>query len=83
MKRREGILARSEKRQARTLMESDYLLGVHDENRMGGLRFKLSEYGQFLNQDRSLAAPPITSLSELQVASLELEKMMMLLMKNT
>lgn len=74
MKRREGILARSEKRQARTLMESDYLLGVHDENRMGGLRFKLSEYGQFLNQDRSLAAPPITSLSELQVASLELEK---------
>jgi len=55
-------------------MESDYLLGVYDENRAGGLRFKLSEDGEFLNHDRSLAAPPITSLSELQQASLKLEE---------
>ncbi len=74
MRRREAILARSENRQARTLMESDYLLGVYDENRVGGLRFELNESGPFLNQDRSLAAPPITSLSELQAASLSLEK---------
>ena len=74
MKRREAILARNENRQAESLMESDYLLGVYDENRIGGLRFKLKESGLFLNQDRSLAAPPITSLSELQAASLRLEE---------
>ena len=74
MRRREAYIARSENRQAKTLMESDYLLGVYDENRVGGLRFKLSEGGEFLNQDRLLAAPPITSLSELQAASLRLEE---------
>jgi serine/threonine-protein kinase HipA len=74
MKRREAILARNEKRQAKTLMESDYLLGVYDENRVGGLRFKLTEEGEFLNLDKSLAAPPITSIGELQTASLRLEK---------
>lgn len=74
MRRREAILARSENRQAKSLMESDYLLGVYDENRIGGLRFKLDETGLFLNQDKSLAAPPITSLNELQAASLRLEE---------
>ena len=74
MKRREAILARNENRQAKILMESDFLLGVYDENRIGGLRFKLTEDGEFLNQDSSLAAPPITSLSELQAASLKLEE---------
>ena len=74
MNRREAIIARNEKRQARTLMESDYLLGVYDENRIGGLSFKLTEERDFLNQDKSLAAPPITSIGELQTASLRLEK---------
>ncbi len=74
MKRREAILARNENRPAKTLMELDFLLGVYDENRVGGLRFKLAEDKEFLNQDRSLAAPQITSLSELQFASLQLEK---------
>jgi serine/threonine-protein kinase HipA len=74
MKRREAILARNENRRAKTLMESDYLLGVYDENRVGGLRFKENESGPFLNQDSSLAAPPITSLNELQTASLRLEE---------
>ena len=73
MRRREAVLARGENRQDKTLMESDYLLGVYDENRVGGLRFKLVEDGEFLNQDRSLAAPPWTSINELQAASLNLE----------
>jgi serine/threonine-protein kinase HipA len=55
-------------------MESDFLLGVFDENRVGGLRFKIKEDGPFLNQDRSLAAPPWTSISELQEASLKFER---------
>lgn len=73
MKRREAAVARKENRQAKPLMESDYLLGVYDENRIGGLRFKLTEDGDFLNQDRSLAAPPWTSIIELQAISLRLE----------
>ena len=40
MQRREAIIAGQENRQAKTLMESDYLLGVYDLNRVGGLRFK-------------------------------------------
>jgi serine/threonine-protein kinase HipA len=73
MKRREAILAREEGRQERTLMESDFLLGVFDENRVGGLRFKIKEEGHFLNQDRSLAAPPWSSIRELQEVSLKYE----------
>jgi serine/threonine-protein kinase HipA len=74
MKRREAILAREEGRRERTLMESDFLLGVFDENRVGGLRFKEEADGQFLNQDRSLAAPPWTNISELQEVSLKFER---------
>jgi hypothetical protein len=32
--------------------ESDYLLEVFDENRMGGLRFKLNPDGEFLNNNK-------------------------------
>jgi serine/threonine-protein kinase HipA len=31
------------------LYEIDFLLGVHDESRMGALRFKLDQDGPFLN----------------------------------
>jgi serine/threonine-protein kinase HipA len=41
---------------------------------MGALRFKLSEDGTFLNDNADLAAPPWTSLRELEFASLQLEK---------
>ncbi|MBE7476009.1 MAG: HipA domain-containing protein [Ignavibacteriales bacterium] len=74
MQRREAIIARREKRPAKTLMESDYLLGVYDENRIGGLRFKEEPDGPFLNKDENLSAPPWTSISELQEASLKFEK---------
>ncbi|HSW56473.1 MAG TPA: HipA domain-containing protein [Ignavibacteriaceae bacterium] len=74
MNRREAILAREKGRQERKLMESDFLLAVFDENRVGGLRFKTDADGPFLNQDRSLAAPPWTSISELQEASLMFER---------
>ena len=74
MQRREAILARQENRQVKTLMESDYLLGVYDENRVGGLRFKEEADGPFLNQGEKLAAPPWTSITELQEASLKFEK---------
>ncbi|MBO1272950.1 HipA N-terminal domain-containing protein [Shewanella sp. 4t3-1-2LB] len=34
MQRREAVIARQEKRKAKTLFETDYLLGVHDSFRM-------------------------------------------------
>ena len=45
MKRREAIDARLEGRKEQTLYESDFLLGVHDSYRMGGLRYKLDNEG--------------------------------------
>ena len=74
MKRREAILAKSEKRPINTLYESDFLLGVYDLHRMGGLRFKLDPDEDFLDNNRDYSAPPWTSIRELEHASLELEK---------
>jgi len=74
MDRREAILARQERRKAKPLFEEDYLLGVYDAYRMGALRFKLTKEGPFLNDNRSLAAPPWTSLRELEAASLRIEE---------
>ena len=68
MRRREAIKARHEDRSIRQLKESDYLLGVYDMTRMGALRFKLDESGDFLNNDFELPAPPWTSLRELEAA---------------
>jgi serine/threonine-protein kinase HipA len=74
MKRREAILAREEGRKPRTLTESDYLLGVFDETRLGGLRFSTEEGGVFLSSDKSLPAPPWATLRALESASLAFEK---------
>jgi serine/threonine-protein kinase HipA len=74
MKRREAILARKEKRKPITLFESDFLLGVYDEYRSGAIRFKLNSDGQYVNDEKALAAPPWTSLRELEQASLQLEQ---------
>ena len=74
MKRREAQAARMEGRAARSLMESDYLLGVYDGHRQGGLRFRLDPTGPFLDDSAELASPPWTSLRELMHASLQLER---------
>ena len=74
MKRREAILAKSEKRPISTLCESNFLLGVYDLHRMGALRFKLDQDGDFLDNNKDYSAPPWTFIRELEYASLELEK---------
>lgn len=74
LRRREAWQAKLEGREERTLFESDYLLGVFDGHRMGGLRFKLEQDGAFLNNHKKMATPPWTSLRELEYASLQLEK---------
>jgi len=74
MRRREAWSAKKEERDEQTLFESDFLLGVFDGNRMGGLRFKLEEDGDYLNNQKQMAAPPWTSIRALEHASLQLEK---------
>lgn len=74
LKRKEAIDARNEGRKPRKLTESDLLLGVYDEARMGALRFSLEENGSFLSDDKSLATPPWVNLRTLESASLAFEK---------
>jgi serine/threonine-protein kinase HipA len=73
MLRREAVIARTAGKKEK-LHESDYLLGVFDQCRMGALRFKEDNSGPFLNDNKDLAIPPWTSLKELEHASLELER---------
>ncbi len=56
------------------LVESDYLLGVHDAYRVGALRFRLDDEGDFLDNRHDSAAPPWVQLRELEAASLALER---------
>jgi len=74
MERREQMMARKENRPPQHLLESDFLLGVYDGHRMGGLRFKLSDEGNFLNDDRLMSTPPFTSLQELEHACRKFEE---------
>ena len=73
MKRREQMLARVENRKPQALSESDFLLGVCDETRLGALRFSLEENGPFLSSEKGLATPPWTTLRALESASLAFE----------
>ena len=73
MKRREELRAKKVGEKPQKLLESDYLLGVYDEARMGGLRFKTEQNGEFLSNDKEYATPPWTSLRELEQASFAFE----------
>lgn len=73
MNRRAEICAKELQEKPKKLMESDYLLGVYDEARMGGLRFKLDKDGEYLSNDKDFATPPWTSLRELEQASVAFE----------
>lgn len=74
MQRKEAWQASIEGKKERTLLESDFLLGVYDGHRQGGLRFKINPDGAFLDNHSKMATPPWTSLRELEHASLQLEK---------
>ena len=74
MNKRERILAEKEGRKPSKLYDSDYLLGVYDETRMGGIRFKSDPDGPFLSDDKETAAPPWATLRTLEEASRNFEK---------
>jgi serine/threonine-protein kinase HipA len=55
------------------LFETDYLLGVHDLYRVGALRYKQEDRGEFLDDSIGLAAPPFAQIRALEQASRALE----------
>ncbi len=56
------------------MYESDYLLGVHDVYRVGALRYKLEDEGEFLDDRIDAAAPPFAEIGTLERASRALEQ---------
>nr|WP_321278054.1 HipA domain-containing protein [Alcaligenes faecalis] len=56
------------------LYETDYLLGVHDLYRVGALRYKREDQGEFLDDTVGLAAPPFAEIRALEQASRALEE---------
>lgn len=70
------LMRRAERRRAervgetpRTLLEFDYLLGVDDEARQGGLRFASQEGGPFLADHESARILPLIDLPQLLSAA--------------
>ena len=64
MQRAERRQAESEGRAVRTLLESDYLLGVSDESRLGALRFRRAD-GQAFLAESSRGIPALVELGRL------------------
>ena len=62
--RKERFRAGEEKRRPRTLMAEDFVLGVSDEGRSGGLRFKENPDGEFLSGDKEI--PKLTAIRSLE-----------------
>ena len=73
MTKKERKLADKESRKPRKLNDSDFLMGVYDETRMGGLRFCLEKDGEFLTNDKETATPPWATLRTLEEASRQFE----------
>lgn len=74
MQRRAAIEARKGIRATSRLNELDYLLGVHDSYRMGGIRFRRAGSAAFLDDNSEFSAPPMASLRELEHAAMQIEK---------
>ena len=71
--RRERILAKAERRDVRQLTNYDYLVGIEDFTRMGGLRYKSDDRDEFINAGDRLLVPPVKSLGALCEACHEIE----------
>lgn len=63
--RQESILAQSENRKPRTLLDSDYLLRVRDVTRQGAIRISADDGRTFLGESGPDAVPPLLSLPRL------------------
>jgi len=72
--RRERIEARNEGRTARTLNNFDYLTGIEDLTRMGGIRYKTKRDADFICTGSKYSVPPIENLRVLCDACQAIEK---------
>ena len=71
--RRERLNAQSENRPTRMLTNYDYLIGIEDFTRMGGIRYKDEDSNDFINTSAKYLVPPIESLHTLCEACHEIE----------
>ena len=71
--RRERLTAQSEGRPTRMLTNYDYLIGIEDFTRMGGIRYKEEGCDNFINTSAKYLVPPIESLRALCDACHEIE----------
>ncbi len=71
--RRERLTAQSEGRPVRSLTNYDYLIGIEDHTRMGGIRYKNDDSDEFINVGTRFPVPPIESLRALCEACREIE----------
>ena len=67
--RKERMDAAAEGRLKKTLMQSDYILRVCDEGRIGGLRYWDSETGSYLSDRDAFSVPPMEDLRKLEAAA--------------
>ena len=71
--RRERLAAQSEGRPTRMLTNYDYLIGIEDFTRMGGIRYKEEDSDGYINASAKYLVPPIESLRALCDACHEIE----------
>ena len=71
--RRERLTAQTEGRAVRVLTNYDYLIGIEDFTRMGGIRYKNEDSNDYMNVSAKYSVPPIESLRALCDACHEIE----------
>ena len=71
--RRERLMAQSEGRPTRMLSNYDYLTGIEDFTRMGGLRYKEEDSDGYVNANAKFLVPPMENLHALCDACHEIE----------
>ena len=71
--RRERLKAQAEGRPVRMLSNYDYLTGIEDFTRMGGIRYKDEDSDGYINASAKYLVPPIESLRALCDACHEIE----------
>ena len=71
--RRERLTAQTEGRAVRALTNYDYLIGIEDFTRMGGIRYMNEGSNDYMNASAQYCVPPIESLRALCDACYEIE----------
>ena len=71
--RRERLKAQAEERPVQMLTNYDYLTGIEDFTRMGGIRYKSDDSEDYINASAKYLVPPIESLRALCDACHEIE----------